>query len=97
MTHAESLLWQELRTNRLGGLHFRRQQVIQGYIADFYCHAAALVIDGPVHDTQREWDADRERALTELGLHVVRFTNDEVTNDLALVLRRIMTEAQQRM
>src|SRR5258708_27853937 len=51
MTPAERRLWKALRRNALDGLHFRRQQVIEGYIADFYCDAAKLAIelDGAVH------------------------------------------------
>ena len=40
MTEAEVRLWEQLRGNQLGGLHFRRQQVIDGFIADFYCRPA---------------------------------------------------------
>ena len=78
MTPAEKILWEELRANRLG-VHFRRQQVIQGFIVDFYCHKAGLVIevDGDVHDLQQEEDARRERVLCEMGLRLVRFRNDE--------------------
>jgi very-short-patch-repair endonuclease len=60
MTPAEKILWQELRVNKLG-VHFRRQQVIAGFIVDFYCHKAALVIevDGDIHDLQQEENARR--------------------------------------
>jgi very-short-patch-repair endonuclease len=53
MTPAESKLWQRLRAGRLEGFHFRRQQIIGGYIADFYCHAAGLVVevDGIIYPT----------------------------------------------
>ena len=44
MTPAEKILWHELRANKLG-VHFRRQQVIQGFIVDFYCHKAQLVVE----------------------------------------------------
>src|SRR4029453_16710009 len=73
MTPAEKILWQELRANKLG-VHFRRQQVIEGFIVDFYCHKAALVIevDGDIHDLQQEDDARREIVLGELGLRIVR-------------------------
>ena len=56
MTAAERRLWNCLRANRLAGLHFRRQQVIDGFIVDFYCHASALIVevDGPVHEEQTE-------------------------------------------
>ena len=69
MTPAEKILWEELRANKLG-VHFRRQQVIQGFIVDFYCHQAGLVIelDGDVHDLQQDEDARREKVLTEMGL-----------------------------
>ena len=51
MTPAEKILWQELRANKLG-VHFRRQQAIAGFIVDFYCHKAGLVVevDGDIHD-----------------------------------------------
>ena len=72
MTPAEKILWQELRANKLG-VHFRRQQVIQGFIVDFYCHKSTLVVevDGDIHDLQHEEDARREKALRELGLRIV--------------------------
>ena len=41
MTPAEKILWNELRANKLG-VHFRRQQVIQGFIVDFYCHPVKM-------------------------------------------------------
>lgn len=84
MTPAEKILWQELRANKLG-VHFRRQQVIAGFIVDFYCHKAALVIevDGDVHDLQQEEDARREKVLSEMGLRIVRFRNEEVMKNLA--------------
>jgi very-short-patch-repair endonuclease len=91
MTFPERLLWERLRANRLGGLHFRRQQVIAGLIVDFYCHAARLVVevDGPVHDYQQQEDMERERILHELGYQIVRFSNAEVESNLTEVLAKI--------
>jgi very-short-patch-repair endonuclease len=90
MTPAEKILWEELRANKLG-VHFRRQQVIEGFIVDFYCHKAALVIevDGDIHDLQQEDDARREMVLGELGLRIVRFGNDEVAKSLYTVVGNI--------
>jgi very-short-patch-repair endonuclease len=90
MTPTEKLLWQELRANKLG-VHFRRQQVIAGFIVDFYCHKAALVVevDGDIHDLQREEDALREKALNEMGLKIVRFRNDDVLKNLSAVVEKI--------
>ena len=90
MTPAEKLLWQEVRANKLG-VRFRRQQVIQGFIVDFYCHQAGLVIevDGDIHDLQKEEDERREKVLGEMGLRVVRFQNDEIGRDLSAVVGKI--------
>jgi len=67
MTPAEKILWKELRTNKLGGLHFRRQQIVDRFIVDFYCHQYELVVevDGGVHDMQKEYDTEREAYLIE--------------------------------
>jgi very-short-patch-repair endonuclease len=92
MTPAEKILWQKLRGNKLGA-HFRRQQVIAGFIVDFYCHKADLVIelDGSVHegDEQKESDAERNKVLSKMGLRVVRFVNEDVIRNLPTILRRI--------
>jgi very-short-patch-repair endonuclease len=91
MTQEEKILWQYLRANRLNGLHFRRQQIIDGFIADFYCHAARLVIevDGEIHQQQAEYDAERDRVLLARGLRLLRIKNEEVKQNLNSVLMRI--------
>ena len=91
MTLAEQRLWQQLRANRLDDRHFRRQQIIAGFIVDFYCHQAGLVIevDGPIHEAQREADAEREAILRARGLKILRFTNQQVMNDMVNVLQEI--------
>jgi very-short-patch-repair endonuclease len=81
-----------LKGNRLRGLHFRRQQIIEGYIVDFYCHGAALVVevDGGVHLRQAAEDAYRDAVLKELGLKVLRVTDENVLADIEGVLARIL-------
>lgn len=93
MTQEEKILWQHLRANRLNNLHFRRQQIIEGFIADFYCHAARLVIevDGEIHQQQAEYDAERDRVLLARGLRLLRIKNEEVRQNLNSVLMRIAT------
>jgi very-short-patch-repair endonuclease len=90
MTPAEKLLWEELRANKLG-VHFRRQQIIAGFIVDFYCHKAGLVVevDGDIHDLQKDEDERREKVLREMGLRIVRFGNDEVVRGLSAVAGKI--------
>ena len=90
-TPEENLLWQQLRRNQLNGLHFRRQQIIAGFIVDFYCHAAGLIVelDGPVHDQQIEYDQERDRVLAARGLRILRVKNEDIRCDLPGVLARI--------
>jgi very-short-patch-repair endonuclease len=91
MTEAERILWANVRSHRLQGKHFRRQQVIGGYIVDFYCEAARLVVevDGPIHERQTDYDVERGRVLSAYGITVLRVSNDEVMNHLSSVLTRI--------
>ena len=88
MTQEEKILWQHLRANQLNALHFRRQQIIDGLIADFYCHAARLVIevDGEIHQQQAEYDAERDCILLARGLRLLRIQNEEVRQNLDGVL-----------
>lgn len=92
VTDTEMLLWGNLK-NRFPGMKFRRQHPISIYIADFYCHAAKMVIeiDGSIHNLPeiRENDIERQSDLENLGLRVLRFSNDEILNQMEWVLQII--------
>jgi very-short-patch-repair endonuclease len=96
MTPAEKRLWEELRLNKLG-VRFKPQHPMQFYIADFYCYALKLIIevDGPIHNFQLKKDLERTKALEELGNVLIRFTNDEVMNNIELVLTEIKAKIQE--
>ena len=87
---AENLLWQLLRAKRFMNLKFRRQQVIEPYIVDFYCYEIGLVIelDGSQYgmDDAIEYDAERTKFLEALGLTVVRYWNYDVLGRVDVVL-----------
>jgi very-short-patch-repair endonuclease len=70
-------------------LHFRRQQVIAGFIVGFYCASARLVveIDGAAHDETTDYDANRDGVLRQLGIRTLRISNESVNSDLHSVLR----------
>jgi len=93
MTAEEKILWQYLRANRLNGFHFRRQQIINGFIADFYCHAAKLVIEveGEIHKQQAEYDAECDKVLSPRGFRLLRIKNAEVRKNIDDVLLDIYT------
>jgi very-short-patch-repair endonuclease len=98
MTPAEKILWERLRKNQLNGLHFRRQQIIDGFLADFYCHAACVVLelDGLIHLKQAGYDQERDRVIAAHNLQVVRISNDEIMSSLGNLLHRIESLCQSR-
>jgi very-short-patch-repair endonuclease len=91
MTPQERLLWQGLRGRRLEGYKFRRQMWLDGFIADFACPEARLVVeaDGSQHAANRDYDANREAALARLGWRTLRYWNNEINEDLEAVLNAI--------
>jgi very-short-patch-repair endonuclease len=93
MTDAEKTLWQQLRNRQVVGLKFRRQQVIEGFIADIYCEELkiAVEVDGPIHDKkeQIEYDANRDKVFIARGIRMMRISNDMVLNRMTEVLERI--------
>jgi very-short-patch-repair endonuclease len=100
-TPAEEMLWQHLRGNRVVGVKFRRQQIIEGFIVDFFCHPAKLVVevDGSIHDTpeQKEADAHRARVFNARGLMEIRFRNEEVLNDIGRVMAALTKLVKERL
>jgi very-short-patch-repair endonuclease len=98
MTPAEKILWARLRQNQLNGLHFRRQQIIDGFLADFYCHAAGIVLelDGLIHLKQVNYDQERDRVIATHNLQNVRISNDEIMSNVDNLLQRIETLCQSR-
>jgi len=91
-TYPEQLLWSRLRAGRLAGLKFRRQHPVGRFIADFFRHDAALIIelDGDSHNGRATYDCVRTSYLECNGCQVVRFGNDEVIRDLDAVLNAIL-------
>jgi very-short-patch-repair endonuclease len=90
LTPAELALWCRLRGDQLG-VRFRRQHLVGSYIADFFAHAAQLVVevDGDSHDERREYDEKRTYWMSRRGLSVVRYTNEEVLKNLDAVVQAI--------
>ncbi len=85
LTQPEQKLWAILRGKQLG-VKFRRQHGISHYIVDFYSPECKLVIelDGDSHytDAAQQKDAQRDAYLQHLGLRVLRFTNEEINQNM---------------
>jgi leucyl-tRNA synthetase len=96
-TEAEDLLWQELRNHKLE-VKFRRQHPIDSFIVDFVSLQNSLIIeaDGGYHENeeQKKYDENRTRILNEIGFSVLRFTNEEIINEIETVLSKIKSELQ---
>ena len=77
-----------------------RQRIVDGFIVDFYCHKAKMVIeiDGSQHYTTegKEYDTFRSKILKQYGLHVVRFTNMDVDKNFNGVCYMIDKAIQER-
>jgi len=91
-TLAETVLWEYLRNGELGE-KFLRQHIIGDYIADFVClsHKLIVELDGGYHQLacQQISDAQRTQWLEAMGYRVIRFTNQELFNDINKVLETI--------
>jgi leucyl-tRNA synthetase len=90
-TEAEAVLWQYLRSKKLGGHKFRQQHIIDDYIVDFVCLKKGLVVevDGKYHEETEAYDKERTLALEEKGFEVIRFKNEEVIGNIESVLKKI--------
>lgn len=98
-TKAERIFWEQVRNRRFCGKKFYRQYPIfhditgkeTFFIADFFCFEEKLIVelDGRYHQYRLKEDEERTKILNHLGLSVIRFTNDEIENDLESVLLKL--------
>lgn len=92
---AEQVLWDKLKSRQLNGFKFRRQYSVDKYVLDFYCPEAKLGIevDGPSHfsDTARDFDKKRQGTIESFGIELIRFTNNDIFENLDAVLTKIFT------
>jgi very-short-patch-repair endonuclease len=97
-TDAEAKLWELLRFKSLAGYRFRRQHRVGGYILDFYCASRRLAIelDGGQHNDagQAEYDQKRTLRLSEFGVRVIRFWDDDVLKHSDVVAEEILRQLE---
>lgn len=94
-TEAEKMLWEYIRSEQLW-FKFNRQHIVGDYIVDFICLEKGLVIevDGGYHSEYEQMQRDecRTEHLEDMGLKVIRFSNEEVLNNIEGVLDNIRKE-----
>lgn len=84
-TPAEKKMWYEILSRKsFHRLKFTKQKPLDQYIADFYCAELKLVIeiDGDSHAEQLEYDRKRTERLEKYGIHVMRYSNHDVMNNI---------------
>lgn len=89
-THAEVLLWNELKNGKMKGYDFHRQKPIDNYIVDFFCYdlMLAIEIDGVTHTYESSVfkDDERQKKLEKLGVRFLRFDDEDVKAQINRVL-----------
>ncbi|MBN1471086.1 MAG: endonuclease domain-containing protein [Syntrophaceae bacterium] len=90
-TKAEALLWLYLKGRKIGAYQFTRQKPIGNYIVDFYCSKLrlAIEIDGISHDDKLEYDRQRQRQIESQGVRFLRFSDEDVRENLEDVVQVI--------
>ena len=98
-TPPEQALWDALKDNQLGA-RFQKQKPMYGYIADFWCASAKLIVeaDGKQHlkSAAVKYDHKRDRVMKDNGIKTMRFTAEEIRNNFAAVVCLIRAEVQKR-
>ena len=94
MTDAEKILWKRLKDKRIFKVKFRRQHPVDIFVLDFYCHELKLAIevDGEIHLNAevREYDEGRTYELEKFGIKILRYTNEQIFENLDEVLVSIL-------
>ena len=92
-TKTEIFLWLKLKGKQMYGYDFHRQKPIDNYILDFFCYELMLGIevDGYSHQFLEVYNKDgiKEKRMNDFGISVLRFSDDQVLNDMENVLRAI--------
>ena len=93
LSKAEAVIWLHLSRKQMNGFKFRRQYSVNQYVIDFYCPELklAIEIDGDSHYgyLSEKYDNERQKYIESFGIHFMRFTNDDVCNNIDSVLQMI--------
>ena len=93
LSKAEAVIWLHLSRKQMNGFKFRRQYSVNQYVIDFYCPELklAIEIDGDSHYgyLSEKYDNERQKYIESFGIHFMRFTNDDVCNNIDGVLQMI--------
>jgi very-short-patch-repair endonuclease len=92
-TEAEKALWPRLAGQKLGGFKFHRQVVVGSAIVDFACPARWLVVEIS-GEANPQVEALQDSKLTDVGVRVLRFSEDQALSETDAVVASILAEVQ---
>ncbi|MDO6743075.1 class I tRNA ligase family protein [Tenacibaculum soleae] len=84
LSKAEEVLWNELK-NKKGAAKFRKKYTIGSYLVDYVCLAKNIIVEF----SGKEDEAKRDAYFASEGFHVVRFTNEEVLENVLGAVSKI--------
>ncbi|WOC41242.1 leucine--tRNA ligase [Polaribacter sp. HL-MS24] len=89
LSKAEGILWDELK-NKKGAAKFRKKYTIGTFLVDYVCLAKNTIVEF----SGKEDEASRTAFFAKEGFNVVRFTNEEVIDNVLQVVSKINTALQ---
>ena len=96
---AEKVIWGKIRNRQIEDCKFRRQYSVDKFVIDFYnpILKLAIEIDGESHfeEGAAEYDRERQSYIESLGIKFIRFTNNDVYENLDGVLVRIVLKVRE--
>lgn len=100
-TKFERILWSVIRKQQIQNIQFYRQIAVGTFILDFYAKKIKLGIevDGGYHLTKEMQlkDFNRDKYFSNLGVHILRFSNGEIEFALSKVLLTIKNTVVDRL
>lgn len=99
ITKAEAIIWQKLRCKQIENCKFRNQYSVKQFVLDFYSPEIklAIEIDGESHfqEGAAQYDNERQIFIESVGINFLRFTNNDVYENLNGVLEIIAQKIQE--
>lgn len=97
-TESEKIFWNKVLQYDKIKYRFLRQKPIGRFILDFYCSKLllAIEIDGDSHDTKKYLDNERDLFLEKYRIKTIRYTNNQVLNELDKVKGDLENKIKER-
>ena len=93
LTETELIFWGAIKKGVFAPYRIIRQYSVNGFVVDFYIRKfkIAIELDGNIHSIEgaKEHDIERQKIIEKYNITFIRFTNEEVKNDLTSVIKKL--------